>query len=135
MKNGNFFWRVNGVRWFTNLDHKKRHEEIILYEHYTPEKYPKYDNYDAINIDKVTEIPCDYEGEIGVPISFMDKYNPEQFKIIGSYNNSSVTDKESEGYVLSSNTPAIVNGKEVLWNGPVINKKTLYKRIIIRRKK
>lgn len=84
MKNGDFLWRVNGVRWFTNLDHKKRHEEIILYEHYTPEKYPKYDNYDAINIDKCNEIPCDYDGLMGVPISFMDKYCPEQFEIVGT---------------------------------------------------
>lgn len=68
--------------WFTNLDHKKRHEETILYEHYTPEKYPKYDNYNAININNVAEIPCDYQGYMGVPITFLDKYNPEQFEII-----------------------------------------------------
>lgn len=68
--------------WFTNLDHKKRHEELILYKHYTPEEYPKYDNYDAINVDKVAEIPCDYDGVMGVPITFLDKYNPEQFEIV-----------------------------------------------------
>ncbi len=69
--------------WFTNLDHKKRHEELILYKKYTPEEYPKYDNYDAINVDKVKEIPCDYDGVMGVPITFLDKFNPEQFEIVG----------------------------------------------------
>ena len=74
--------------WFTNLDIKKRHEELVLYKHYTPEEYPKYDNYDAINVDKVSDIPCDYfpsencSGNMGVPITFLDKYNPEQFEIV-----------------------------------------------------
>ena len=81
--NGNKYVRVVGVRWFTNLDIQKRHEKIILYKHYNEKEYPKYDNYDAINSDKVANIPCDYNGIIGVPISFMDKYNPEQFKIVG----------------------------------------------------
>lgn len=76
-------WRSMGnICWFTNLDHKKRHEELILYKHYDPEKYPKYDNYDAINVDKVADIPCDYGGVMGVPITFLDKYNPEQFEIV-----------------------------------------------------
>lgn len=69
--------------WFTNLEHSKRHEEIILYKKYTPEEYPKYDNYDAINIDKVKDIPNEYYKPMGVPITFMDKYNPEQFEIVG----------------------------------------------------
>ena len=73
-----------GVRWYTNLDHKKRHEEIILYRNYTPEAYPKYDNYNVIEVSKVADIPCDYDGVMGVPITFMDKYNPEQFEILGS---------------------------------------------------
>ena len=68
--------------WFTNLDHRKRHEDLILYKRYSPDEYPKYDNYDAINVDKVSDIPCDYDGVIGVPITFLDKYNPEQFEII-----------------------------------------------------
>ena len=68
--------------WYTNLDIKKRHEDLILYKRYTPEEYPTYDNYDAININKVAEIPCDYDGVMGVPITFLDKYNPEQFEII-----------------------------------------------------
>lgn len=74
--------RVSGVTWFTNLDIDKRHEELILYKHYTPEEYPKYDNYDAINVDKTSDIPCDYNGVMGVPITFLDKYNPEQFEIV-----------------------------------------------------
>ncbi|MDR2493910.1 MAG: adenine-specific methyltransferase EcoRI family protein [Spirochaetaceae bacterium] len=68
--------------WFTNLDHPKRREEIILYRKYTPEKYPAYDNYDAIEVSKVNEIPQDYDGVMGVPITFLDKYNPEQFEIV-----------------------------------------------------
>ena len=74
--------RVSGVVWFTNLDIKKRHEDLILYKKYNPEEYPKYDNYDAINVDTTKDIPADYDGAMGVPITFMDKYNPEQFEII-----------------------------------------------------
>ena len=74
--------RVKGVRWFTNIDYLQRHEDLILYKHYTPEEYPKYDNYNAINVDKTSDIPCDYDGEVGVPITFLDKYNPGQFEII-----------------------------------------------------
>ena len=74
--------RVSGVVWFTNLDHKKRHEELILYKRYSPEKYPIYDNYDAINVNKTTEIPYDYDGEMGVPITFLNKHNPDQFQIV-----------------------------------------------------
>ena len=76
-------WRSMGnICWFTNLDIEKRHEELILYCPYSPEKYPKYDNYDAINVDKVKEIPFDYDGVMGVPITFLDKYNPDQFEIV-----------------------------------------------------
>ena len=83
-ENGNKFIRVKGVRWFTNLDHAKRHEDMILYRTYTSEEYPKYDNYDAINIDRVQDIPADYFEAMGVPITFLDKYNPEQFEIINA---------------------------------------------------
>ncbi len=75
--------RVKGVRWFTTLEYDLRHEDLVLYRHYTPEEYPKYDNFDAIEISKTSDIPCDYYGVMGVPITFMDKYNPEQFEIIG----------------------------------------------------
>ena len=61
--------------WFTNLDHKKRHEDLILYKKYSPDEYPKYDNYDAINVNKTDHIPVDYPGgEMGVPITFLDKH-------------------------------------------------------------
>ena len=75
--------RVSGVVWFTNLEIKKRHEDLILYKKYTPEEYPTYENYNAINVNVTKDIPCDYNGNMGVPITFMDKYNPEQFEIVG----------------------------------------------------
>ena len=68
--------------WFTNLDHKKRHEDLFLYKNYNPAEYPQYDNYDAINVNKTQEIPMDYDGVMGVPITFLDKHNPDQFEII-----------------------------------------------------
>ncbi|MCT8548805.1 adenine-specific methyltransferase EcoRI family protein [Glaesserella parasuis] len=77
-------WRSLGnICWFTNLDHAKRHEELLLYNTYSAEEYPKYDNYDAIEVSKTKDIPIDYQGAMGVPITFLDKYNPEQFEIIG----------------------------------------------------
>ena len=75
--------RVSGVVWFTNLDISKRNEDLILYKKYNKKDYPKYDNYKAINVDVTKEIPVDYDGVMGVPITFLDKYNPEQFEIIG----------------------------------------------------
>lgn len=81
-KNGVKYIRVKGVRWFTNLDYKQRHEDLILYKHYLPNEYPKYDNYDGINVDKTADIPMDFNGAMGVPITFLDKYSPEQFKLI-----------------------------------------------------
>lgn len=69
-------------RWWTNLDHKKRHKKLILWKNYTPEEYPKYDNYDAINVDKTANIPVDYDGVMGVPITFLDTHNPDQFEIV-----------------------------------------------------
>ena len=87
-ENGNKFIRVKGVRWFTNMDTPKRHEQLTLYKKYTPEEYPKYDNYDAIEVSKVADIPCDYfpnddrSGDMGVPITYLDKYNPDQFEIV-----------------------------------------------------
>ena len=82
-EDGRRFIRVKGVRWYTNLDMKLRHDELILVKKYNPEEYPKYENYDAINIDRTADSPCDYPGVMGVPITFMDKYCPEQFRIIG----------------------------------------------------
>ena len=89
-KEGSAYKIVNGAVkarsqsiWFTNLDIKKRHEDLILYKSYSPEEYPHYDNYDAINVDKTHEIPKDWDGTMGVPISFLDKYNPDQFEMVG----------------------------------------------------
>ena len=75
--------KLNGItRWFTNLGVAKHHEALILRKKYRPEEYPRYDNYDAINVDRVSNIPVDYDGVMGVPITFMDKYNPDQFEIV-----------------------------------------------------
>jgi hypothetical protein len=81
-KDGKNIMRVSSICWFTNLEHKKRNEELILYKQYSEDCYPKYDNYDAIEVSKVVEIPVDYEGVMGVPITFLDKYNPNQFEIV-----------------------------------------------------
>ena len=106
--------RVPSVTWYTNLEIPRRHEQIILYKQYNPEDYPKYDNYDAINVDKTTDIPCDYDGIMGVPITFMYKYCPEQFEIIGVFNHG--CDNE---YDLAK---------------PILNGKELYTRLAIRKK-
>lgn len=82
-ESGNKFIRVKGVRWFTNLDIRKRHEDLILHKRYSPDEFPSYDNFDAIEVGRVADIPADYAGQMGVPISFLDKYNPDQFGIIG----------------------------------------------------
>lgn len=75
--------RVSGVVWFTNLDIKKRHEDIRLFKKYNPDEYPAYENFDAINVNKTKDIPCDFKGKMGVPITFINKFNPEQFELIG----------------------------------------------------
>ncbi|ETD22504.1 adenine-specific methyltransferase EcoRI family protein [Helicobacter macacae] len=115
--------RVSGVIWLTNLDIKKRHEILETIHSYakTPEKYPKYDNYDAINVDKTNEIPMDYEGVMGVPITFMDKYNPEQFEILGIMNTGEVNDG-----IRYKNTP---HGR------PIIRGIEKYLRILIKKRK
>lgn len=82
-EDGRRFIRVKGVRWYTNLDLKQRHEEMILVKRYDPKTYPHFDNYDAINVDKTADIPCDYDGIMGVPITFLDRYSPDQFEIVG----------------------------------------------------
>ena len=108
--------------WFTNLDHKKRHEELILYKNYTPEEYPKYDNYDAIEVKKTAEIPMNYNGVMGVPITFMNKYNPEQFELIWT------TDRGGDGMLEEFKIP------HDRYDAPVVAGKGLYKRILIRKK-
>ena len=79
---GNVMGRVTQVIWYTNIEHSKRTYPLDLYKKYNPKDYPKYDNYDAINVDKVTDIPMDYDGVMGVPISFLNKYCPTQFEIV-----------------------------------------------------
>lgn len=108
-------WRSMGnICWFTNLDHQKRHETLDLVCHYSPEEYPKYDSYDAIEVSRTADIPFDYAGAMGVPITFLDKYNPEQFEIIGI--DRYVKDNPHYGHRFK------INGKEI------------YARILIRNK-
>ena len=85
--NGVIKGRLGNAAWFTNLDHQKRHEELLLHRRYTPGDYPTYHNYDAIEVDSIRNIPMDYSGAMGVPITFLDKYNPDQFEILGSSRN------------------------------------------------
>jgi hypothetical protein len=120
-ENGIQYVRVSGVRWFTNLDYKERHEDLILYKAYRESEYPKYDNYNAINVDKTKDIPVDYDGIIGVPITFMDKYNPEQFELLGIMN----TGEENKG-IRYKGTP---HGR------PLVNGVEKYLRILIKNKK
>ncbi|MEM0518822.1 adenine-specific methyltransferase EcoRI family protein [Aequorivita flava] len=108
--------RVSGVQWYTNIDISKRHEDIILYKTYkgNEEEYPHYDNYDAIEVSKTKNIPLDYAGAMGVPITFMNKYNPEQFEIIGQMVTTKI-DEFNYGY-------------------PYINGKKIYARLLIKNK-
>jgi hypothetical protein len=110
-ENGQKWRRMGNICWFTNLDIEKRHEDMTLFRTYTPEAYPKYDNYNAINVNRTLDIPCDYYGIMGVPITFMQYYNPNQFKIVG------------------------LDDHRVEWvgHGPSLNGKTLYRRVIIQR--
>ena len=113
--------RVPAICWYTTLPIEKHNEELVLFRKYTPELYPKYDDYDAINVDKTCDIPADYNGLMGVPISFMDKYNPKQFEIVDSIGRYSSLDggptEKIQGKYLSK-----------------INGKCVYQRIIIKRK-
>lgn len=120
IENGKKMARVSTSCWFTNLPVSKHNEELILIKHYTPEDYPKFDNYDAINVDTYTEIPCDYEGAMGVPVTFLDKYNPAQFEIldaIGRYSMLTGPTPETQGKYLT-----------------MLNGKPKYARVIIRKK-
>ena len=114
--------------WFTNFDIKKRHEELTLYKRYIPKDYPKYDNYDAIEVSKVVEIPMDFDGMMGVPITFLDKYNPEQFEIINALNRYQLFDEDD--HILHRNENRIGNHMCSIHGG----EKFTYFRIIIRRK-
>lgn len=83
-ENGIKYFSMGSIMWFTNIDTTKRHEQLTLYKKYSPEEYQKYDNYDAIEVPRFLDIPMDYKGVMGVPITFLDRYNPEQFEIVGS---------------------------------------------------
>ena len=102
---GNKYVRFGNIGWYTNMEHRKRHEPLQLYRKYDPMHYPKYDNYDAIEVSKVSDIPEDYDGLMGVPITFLDKYNPDQFEIIGidfeliEKNNEKFRGKTSRFYI------------------------------------
>lgn len=124
--NGKITKQVNGLcRWLTNLDIAKRHEMLPLYKKYFAEEYPKYDNYPAINVDKTADIPYDYDGLMGVPITFLDKYNPEQYEIIDAINRYSLFDVFGTNEQVRKNHSHTCN----------INGEAKYFRIIIRRKK
>ena len=137
--------------WFTNLDTTKRHEQLMLYKHYSLEEYPFYDNYSAINVDKVSDIPYDYGGSMGVPITFLDKYNPDQFEILGitktwfggaskvypnqiqvnANGSKSVVSKLNDGATLKLDMPPMNKTYYIVDDECYIQ---LYARIIIRRK-
>ena len=121
---GNKYIRVKGVRWFTNLDYTERHEDLLLYKTYSPEEYPTYDNYDAINVDVTKEIPMDYRGVMGVPITYIDKYNPDQFEILGM--------ASSAGYNPDIVGIPFIGDKDAR---PLINGKNTYARAFIKNKK
>ena len=119
-KDGHRFLFVNGVRWFTNMEHSKRNLPLDLYKTYNAEDYPKYDNYDAIECSKVAEIPMDYDGVMGVPITFIDKYCPEQFEII-----------DINPHFFSIVSQGLPKPKQLTLNN--VGKKDPYARILIRR--
>ena len=119
-ENGNRIVSTNNTCWFTNLDNAKRHEELILYKKYNPKEYPTYDNYNAIEVSNTNDIPIDYKGVMGVPITFMNKYNPKQFEIVGC----SYSYGEPKGYH--------INGKDFSVS---VNGKQIYKRLFIKNKR
>ncbi len=123
-ENGNRLVSSNNTCWYTNLDNAKRHEDLILYKTYNPDDYPEYDNYNAIEVGQVNNIPIDYAGVIGVPITFLNKYNPDQFEIVGA-------DFEVKDGLL----PDLLKAG---WSGKVdrayLNGKRMYSRIFVRKK-
>jgi hypothetical protein len=141
-EDGNKFIRVKGVRWFTNLDYLERHEQLPLYKTYSQEKYPTYVNYDAIDVEKATEIPSDYFGAMGVPITLLDRYSPEQFEILGNGDDMDMLRELGvrqlgrefiDGYRAEGGTGHYSPGMRML--GLTVPKhRVAYKRILIRRK-
>jgi hypothetical protein len=132
--------RVSGVHWFTNLDISKRHEDLILYKNYSPDEYPTYENFAAINVDKTKDIPVDFDGYMGVPITFLDKYNPAQFEIIGlGISNSGIEigvqpyKEEHRKYRKEIQKRGVVDGDLYMMKNGIVE--VPYARIIIRNKK
>ena len=138
-ENGDKIARVSTSCWFTNLDVKKHKEDIILYKKYNTEEYPKYDNYNAINVDQVKDIPVDYEGAVGVPITFVDKYSPDQFEILGlsRYTKTQGMSKEFvEAYYKSGQTGTISEGHpDLCYYGHNDRPVVPYMRVLIKNKK
>lgn len=130
IENGRKFVKVSGICWYTNVDNVHRHEELVLYATYDPTLYPKYDNYDAIEVTRIAEIPMDYSGVMGVPISFMSRYNPDQFEILGL---ERYVDYPLKTKVYSEKHLRKFNGRTALKqdNGDL---RQLFPRILIRRK-
>jgi hypothetical protein len=124
VEDGRKMVRVSTSCWFTNLEVKKHKEFITLYKHFTDEEYPHYDNYDAINVNKVADIPYDFSGAMGVPITFLDKYNPDQFEIIDALNRYALLD------VQGTNETVRQNKSHTCY----IKGKSTYFRIVIRNK-
>lgn len=123
-------WRSLGnACWYTNLDISKRHEELILFKKYTPEEYPTYANYDAIEVGQTKDIPADYFGEMGVPVTYLDKFNPEQFEITGS----SRTLGRSMSEIAEKGSYAQGGPRFYLDNGDGTYRR-LYDRIVIKRR-
>lgn len=121
--------KFRNISWFTNMDFEERHEDLQLYKKYKPDEFPKYDNYDAIEVSKTADIPQDYEGIMGVPITFLDKYNPDQFDILAIFD-----DKREKSEAFIQGTPTYVDEQHRRYVGPVLNGKALYTRILIKRK-
>lgn len=130
IENGVKYFSMGSIVWFTNLDTAKRHEELVLYRKYSSEEYSKYANYDAIEVSKYAEIPMNYDGEMGVPIIFLDKYNPEQFAIIGIFD-----DKREKSDAFIQGVPTYVDEQHKKYVGPVVNGRALYTRILVKHKK
>lgn len=137
LEDGTTTTKVNGLcKWFTNMPNGKTGEELILTREYSATNYPKYDNFDAIEVGRITHIPKDYDGIMGVPPTYLEKYNPDQFELIGGFNGYAECDYEN-GAICGEPTVYLDSKtkKEKIWTGPTINKETKYFRILIRRKK
>lgn len=117
--------KFGNIGWFTNLDIAKRHEKLILSRSYDAEEYLRYDNYDAINVDKVSDIPCDYTGVMGVPITYLDKHNPDQFEILG------YSSGRAEHDVLAHPTKRYVNALQHNEDGSVSNGSKINTRVAV----